>query len=381
MLRHLWQVGFLAVFTVLMLTLLRVTAPAVYLFVVGVVIMAYAVVWAWLRTLHGSRQQAATIVVFYAAMAAVVVVAVGVGVYSSSQNAVVALVAAGVVGVLLGLFFYVRTWGTVLAIAGDVEGAIKHFSTIIATRARNRSAYLYRAQLRQQIGDRDGAARDYTAVLHRQPENLTALTNHAGVALAQHDYQQALRDYDKALDLQPGLATAYLGRINAHIGLGHYEHAIRACNDGLKQQIIPFVEAALYLNRGLAHFLHGEHAQALDDYNAALEVDTRAEDTDSVRYLAATNCAFVAIATGDYEAALADLNTAESIFPGRPRTTAGAALVAYEHGDRDEAVTLWRDLVRQNANYANVMWVRAELNWTPALTETADQIIALLNDS
>ena len=49
MFRHLWQVGFLAVFTVLMLLLLQVTAPAVYLFVVGVAIMGYAVVWAWLR--------------------------------------------------------------------------------------------------------------------------------------------------------------------------------------------------------------------------------------------------------------------------------------------------------------------------------------------
>lgn len=220
---------------------------------------------------------------------------------------------------------------------GKVQQALRIYNTILKNDPNFYSALVNRAIIYEKIGEYNLAGQDYQDALTLDSSRPEVLNNAGSFYLSQKRPILALNYLNKALDINPNFYTALLNRAAANEALGYYDDAAddldRAAvllpgnmtvvrnkavvdfkrfyfNDAIKG----FTEvlynnpndAKTYYARGMSSRMLGRYANALSDFNMAVQIDPR--------YIAALyRRAEMLFKSGDYQAALSDMATLKGI--------------------------------------------------------------------
>ena len=186
---------------------------------------------------------------------------------------------------------------------GDLDGSIADFNRAISLQPRHPAAYAGRAYVLHRKGDPEGAIADFTRAVELDPQLSTAYAARAFVRMSKGDLDRAIEDFTQALALNKEDGMAYHGRgvARSHKGdlpgaVADYTEAIRIdpqALGGVEQSrrharadrrsrrrhrglhrgaALDDRDEAAYTNRGATYEKRGDWAQAVADYQTALEV-------------------------------------------------------------------------------------------------------------
>jgi tetratricopeptide (TPR) repeat protein len=282
---------------------------------------------------------------------------------------------------------------------GQIERAMSDYDRMIARKPNDVRAFLNRGMIFTRLGKFGQAIADFDSALALAPENPLALMERGNAYGKTGEFARALADLNRAIALSPANARAYVMR---GVSYGHqgknqraradYDAALtinprnydaltdRAAIDqksGNNHEAIKDLTAAIDLldndndalahyNRGVAYFALNRYGQALADYDAAIELDGRADYAYGNRCLtrivmgqdvvkAMQDCdkaielnpnavdghnirGFVNLKLGRFEQALGDYNAALKLDPNSPHALYGRGLARVKAGDaRGEA--------------------------------------------
>lgn len=159
----------------------------------------------------------------------------------------------------------------------------------------------------------------YSKAIELRPEDNTLYANLGHAYTALHKYHHALETFNQLISLDPKCSDGWLGRVNSYSNLGRYQEAISATlplltitdntSDKSKyhevlltkasllikleqyQQAVELVESIIlrdadnihaWRSKALALSQLGEYQQAIDCYNAALEIITKQQLTGAL---------------------------------------------------------------------------------------------------
>lgn len=118
--------------------------------------------------------------------------------------------------------------GSELQQQGDLQGALREFSRVVALTPEAPLAWFNRGLARRGLKDCAGAIDDFSRTLALQPDYFNALYQRAGCLAVVGSTQRALEDYSRAISL-PGRIEArflaYYGRADLYRRLGRLEEA------------------------------------------------------------------------------------------------------------------------------------------------------------
>ncbi|MEO0947514.1 MAG: photosystem I assembly protein Ycf3 [Cyanobacteria bacterium J06641_5] len=119
-------------------------------------------------------------------------------------------------------------------------------------------------------------------------------------------------------------------------------------------------EAFAYYRDGMSAQSDGEYAEALDNYNAALELEEDPSDRSFILY----NIALIHASNGEYERALGRYQEALELNPRMPQALNNIAVILHYQGDQareagdaeaaeglfDRAADYWKEAIRLAPN-------------------------------
>ena len=107
--------------------------------------------------------------------------------------------------------------------------------------------YLYRGNMKAELGDYEGAIAAYDAAIRLKPDDASVYLIRGLAKSMLEDHFGAISDFDVALRLEPDNAKAYFSRGLAKSILGEYSAAISDCDSALR---LKPDDASVYLIRG-----------------------------------------------------------------------------------------------------------------------------------
>ncbi len=198
---------------------------------------------------------------------------------------------------------------------GKHEEAIEHIEKAIELEPQSTRGHLLRAQLEAARDNLDAAFESLDAALKIDPADITALLLRSEMRLYKGDYTAAREDVEKAMNARPGLVVGYLLRSRISAAEKKFDEAIRDMktliqsdpnNSDYQLQLAYYYNAderprkAIELlteiiennaenwralrARGDALLSIGKHAEAIADYEAALQIQP--EDSGLLNNLA-----------------------------------------------------------------------------------------------
>jgi tetratricopeptide (TPR) repeat protein len=258
-----------------------------------------------------------------------------------------------------------------LARLGSTEDAIEAYDAVIAMDPNHSEYYVERAGLYRRLGRVAEAYRDYATAIELSPPYPQVHFNRGDLAMEEGDYERAIVDFDRVLELDDTLVEGFLNRASCHLELDHLDAAERDvaagldrgetqpelhCLLGMIEQrrgratearlafrtaldldptlvsgwanlgVLAFDEGdadialecfnqalaidddpVVRANRGIAHDHAGHHAQAIEDFGAALE---QAGPADAGELLFRRGTCL--LRAGERDAAVADLTSCVS---------------------------------------------------------------------
>jgi len=240
-----------------------------------------------------------------------------------------------------GYYWALVERANVLELLGDTEGALGDLDRVLAARPEALNARLSRASVRSAAGDYAGARADLDLVLAELPGNSAALLQRAWVRSASEDLPGALDDVREATRLDPDNPALWNYR-------GEFERAAGDLEAGLESltraiQLDP-ERPGSWVGRGQMrlHFAK-EPVAAERDFTRALELDPE-------RDVALFERAQARVELGRPRDALADLERAAQVAPGRAAYWTKLAKVRYDLGLEAEADASIAEAIRRCAD-------------------------------
>jgi tetratricopeptide (TPR) repeat protein len=173
-------------------------------------------------------------------------------------------------------------------------------------------------------------------VLEHYSDHKRAWTQKGQLLRLMKRYDEALVVFNHILSLNPAYLDALIARSVIYYNTGDFERAIADNTQVLQNTDLSASRVGMmHNNRGEAYFALGQHAQALADFQKALELRP------------------------DFEYAIA-----------------GIAVSQHALGQPQEAAQHWQSLLAKDANYRSAEWVKEHLNWNAALVDEARKLIA-----
>jgi tetratricopeptide (TPR) repeat protein len=129
--------------------------------------------------------------------------------------------------------------------------------------------FLLQARNKHKKGDLQGAIKDYTAVIAINPKSVQAYTERGTVYEHLKDYPKAIADCSKAIDLNPQYLDAYVQRAFSYEGLKDYDNAIV---DFTMAMLLNSEDGNIYVARGIAYAYKGDNFQAKDNMLAGAKL-------------------------------------------------------------------------------------------------------------
>ncbi|MEQ9354179.1 tetratricopeptide repeat protein [Coleofasciculus chthonoplastes] len=160
--------------------------------------------------------------------------------------------------------------GLILATLNDRWGAMQDYNQALQLDPNYAKGYLNRSMLRLALEDYDGAIADCDQVIRMNPNLAEGYLNRGIARFELEAYQDAIVDCDRALAINPNLAAAYFNRGMNHIALGAYQEAIADFNHVL--ELNPN-DAQASLNRGYVRLQLGENWGSIEDFDQAMRLE------------------------------------------------------------------------------------------------------------
>jgi serine/threonine-protein kinase len=153
------------------------------------------------------------------------------------------------------------------------------------------------------------------------------------------DYTYAEAAFSKAFMYDPNVAEARVLMVLIYLSRGEKKKAqaeIKLLTDQFPN------EGALYFVKGTLHRLNGEYEEALKSWEKLAKLDPAA------RVISSYNKARIHLYRGQYDKALQELDKGASIEPNHPLIRAFRGAVLYYQGEKDNGLSLIRDVLQKN---------------------------------
>ncbi len=122
-------------------------------------------------------------------------------------------------------------------------------------------------------GDLEGAIAEYNKILVLDPKSKFAFFDR-GLAYAQQKKQNlAIADYTKAIEIDPRYQSAFNSRGLAQLDLGNWDEAVNDFTEAISINSIGKIAPVAYTNRAIVRYRQKKYDAAMDDLNAALQID------------------------------------------------------------------------------------------------------------
>jgi tetratricopeptide (TPR) repeat protein len=245
---------------------------------------------------------------------------------------------------------------------GKCEAALAdHHEAVRLDGGHDPDYVIERGIVRDELGDLAGAVADYTEALRIDPKAQRALNNRACSLQTMNDLAGAERDFAKALKLDPTDPWPINNRAEVRWWRGNHaqaredwERAVEVCTTHLKAH--DDGEEGYLSQRAIAYRNLGKLKEALKDLDAAVKLSP--EDADRC-----ANRACVRLELGDARRALADTDRALKINPRSPYALTERANALLELGEATKAVAAATEAVG-----ASTTWNDAHLALVDSLT-------------
>ncbi|MSP76751.1 MAG: tetratricopeptide repeat protein [Rhodospirillaceae bacterium] len=188
----------------------------------------------------------------------------------------------------------------------ELEAALKDYDAAVRLGPRNDEALASRAAIYSIQGKLDLAIRDLDAAIAIDKGNPVAFFNRGYARFVLAEYPKAIADYTSAIEIEPGFGLAYNNRCLTRAIAGQdLLQALADCDTALK-----FMPANLDVRdtRGFIYLKLGDDALALNEYEAALQIDPN-------RAVALFGRGLARIRTGDVKGGEGDQAAARTINP------------------------------------------------------------------
>ncbi|MGB3618143.1 MAG: tetratricopeptide repeat protein, partial [Catalinimonas sp.] len=227
---------------------------------------------------------------------------------------------------------------------GRADAAETAYGKVIELDGENEQALRRRGTLRNQRGDWAGARADFGQAIALKPTR----DSHFGRAWAAYQdeyYDVAMQDFDAVLKLAPKDTAALFYRGDISLTLERGREAITFLDRLLEQE--PAHHPAL-VRRASARALQSDHAGAIEDYSAALDLQP---GDGRLHYRRAV----ARLESEDYEGALADLDQVVTLMPDEAEAYSGRANVKLRVEDYDGACSDWQESLKRGNLAAKAM--------------------------
>lgn len=212
---------------------------------------------------------------------------------------------------------------------GDNGRAVADLDRAIALAPKDPQAYVVRGLAYGRRNDPARALKDYDQALQIEPRFAAALANRAAIYAEQGKYDLAIRDLDQAIQIDKQNPVALYNRGYAHFALRDYDKAIADYSSAIEHD--PKMAVA-YNNRCLTRAIAGKDlVPALADCDQALKLAPLNLDARDTR-------GFIYLKLGDPRLAVNEYNAALDVDPNRPLALYGRGIARTLNGDvRDGA--------------------------------------------
>jgi len=95
--------------------------------------------------------------------------------------------------------------------AGDLDGAISHYTKVLEKDPNNEKVLAARGFLRGKMQDPYGAIDDFNEALKLNPKNVMALSTRGGTYMMLNEFEKSKADLEAVLRLDPGNPQAMQG--------------------------------------------------------------------------------------------------------------------------------------------------------------------------
>jgi len=153
--------------------------------------------------------------------------------------------------------------------AGDYQGALQSFTKALAIQPGFARAYHNRGLAHQFLGENETAEQDYTEAIRLAPQDAQSYADRAVCRVRMRQDDQAFGDFNHALELRPDLAEALNGRGGILLRRQQYDQAIRDFTAAIR---IKPQFALAYQNRARAERAMGDTAAANADHKRGDEL-------------------------------------------------------------------------------------------------------------
>jgi tetratricopeptide (TPR) repeat protein len=189
--------------------------------------------------------------------------------------------------------------------AGDLEGAVAHFTAALRLDPNNAVLYVTRGRLLRRLGRTRESLTDVSQALQLDPRLAAAYYLRASAYTRQGKNQEAIADLTRFLELQPDHALAHCARGLAYANQGDPESAIADLGRALRLQ--PGLLLARY-HRAIAYRLKGEHVLADLEFSKLIQL----RPAFAPAYF---NRALARLARQKYDRAIEDFDKAIELAP------------------------------------------------------------------
>ncbi|TAJ83702.1 tetratricopeptide repeat protein [Reyranella sp.] len=232
---------------------------------------------------------------------------------------------------------------------GDFGRGMSDLDRAVSLAPENALAYLMRGLAYGRRGNSLAALQNYDVALKHDPRNADALSNRAAIYLGEGKLDMAIRDLDLSISIDQSNPLAFYNRGYAHFAKKEYEKAIADYSSAIA--LNPQLGLA-YNNRGLTRAIAGQDlVQALADCDTALKLMPINLDVRDTR-------GFIYLKLGDPALALNEYNAALDIDPNRALSLYGRGLARIKNGnqaggeaDQRAAETINPEVARQFSVY------------------------------
>ena len=162
--------------------------------------------------------------------------------------------------------------------AGDIEGAIADLTAVVDSGAISGNAYLTRGEAYMMMGDYKKALSDFNSAIEHDSTNVAAFYDKALLEMRLEDYDAAMVDINNALvvaatnpDTSIPMRDLYAKRGQLNLLQKNWDGAIADYSNSLARPD-GTVTPDVYAERAEAYTARGDYAEAINDYNSAMQV-------------------------------------------------------------------------------------------------------------
>ncbi len=191
---------------------------------------------------------------------------------------------------------------------GKMDEAIEQVNRVIEIDPESPAGYAIRSSIHILQDKNDDALDDLDSAIERDPGNIQILLSRAGLLEMNRSFEEALADVDHVLELRPGLSDALLMRAQISMSADRFDDAILALKELMERQPDRYeyklqlamifaadsrprraveVYNSILKSKGISEIIRwealrgradaglsiGAHAEAVADYEAAMEID------------------------------------------------------------------------------------------------------------